>query len=230
MRSDPETLETAIGHHFQDPAIFRRALTHRSRAFEGASPEQHNEQLEFLGDAILGFLISEALYRRFPDHPEGRLSKLKAHLASSAHLYETAHALGLGAYLELGRGEELTGGRDKRSLLVNALEALIAAMYLDSGIDAARDFVERFVLSGPMVEGGSSDSKGRLQELAQARGLPQPRYMVIGEKGPAHARVFTVQARVGLERTAEGRGTSKKSASQEAARALLQQITEDPEA
>ena len=224
MRADPEELEAAIGYRFQNRAVFRRALTHRSGAYESAGLVPHNEQLEFLGDSILGFLISESLVRQFPSYREGALSKLKAHLGSAKHLHEVASKLNLGSYLELGKGEEMTGGRGKRTLLANALEALIAALYLDGGIETAREFVERFVTGGPITAPEHLDLKGELQELAQSRRLPPPRYSLVGVRGPEHAKTFTVEVRVGNGLCAQGEGSSKKAASQEAARLILQRV------
>ena len=146
MRSELENLETALGHRFQNRDLLTRALTHSSRVNErpAGATDRHadNEQMEFLGDAVLGFLVSEALVASFPAYPEGRLSKLKAHLVSAAHLYSMAQKLDLGKYLFLGRGEEMSGGRAKRTLLVDCLEALIAAVYLDGGIEAVRQLVQ----------------------------------------------------------------------------------------
>src|SRR5712692_11026702 len=149
MSADLGVLENALGHTFRDRELLDRALTHKSRIYEkpaDAPSSSDNEQLEFLGDAILGFVVSESLVRRHSSFPEGRLSKLKAHLVSAARLHEVAQSLGLGEYLFLGRGEELSGGREKKALLSDALEALIAALYLDAGIDAARAFIETHVV------------------------------------------------------------------------------------
>jgi ribonuclease-3 len=148
-----------------------------------------NEQLEFLGDSILGFVISEYLVRRYPTHPEGKLSKLKAHLVSAVWLYECAQRLKLGDYLLLGRGEEMSGGRLKRALLADALEALIAVIYVDGGIDVARKFVETFVAPEADGEGENgeiavADFKSALQETAQSLKLPQPKYAILSEQGP----------------------------------------------
>src|SRR5579884_2840309 len=141
-------LEQALGYQFRDHALLSRALTHKSRAYEdGCKPGRgDNEQLEFLGDSILGFLVSEALVRQFPSWPEGRLSRVKAHLVSATHLHEVAQDLRLGEHLLLGRGEELSGGRSKRALLADAVEALIAALYLDGGVEPAREFVHQLVI------------------------------------------------------------------------------------
>ena len=237
MRPDLEFLETAMGHKFRNREILERALTHSSHVHErglGAdAPPADNEQLEFLGDSILGFLISDALLERLPAYSEGRLSKLKAHIVSAANLYGVAEKLDLGQYLQLGRGEELSGGRFKRTLLVDALEALIAAMYLDAGIDKAREFVQRHVVGDQAVESVLSmdqvpavltDFKSALQELARARNLPLPRYVIVKERGPEHAKTFTIEVRVGKDRVAQAEGYSKKSAAQSAARLVFEQM------
>ena len=234
-----ENLETALGRRFQNRELLLRALTHSSRFHESQAaelpdPSSDNEQMEFLGDAVLGFLVSESLVARFPSYPEGRLSKLKAHLVSAAHLYEVARRIELGQYLFLGRGEEMSGGRDKRTLLVNCLEALIAALYLDGGIEATREFVncwifvdaegeafEQEILGAPIV-----DFKSALQELAQARKLPQPRYVIVKERGPEHSKTFTIEARVGRDWIGQAEGLSKKSAAQNAAREVLSKLME----
>ena len=145
MSVDLAILEKALGHCFRDRELLERALTHKSRVYEKPAEVEtaaDNEQLEFLGDAILGFVVSESLVRRFASFPEGRLSKLKAHLVSAAHLYAVAQNLQVGDYLLLGRGEEMSGGREKKALLSDAVEALIAAVYLEAGIDVARRFIE----------------------------------------------------------------------------------------
>jgi len=233
MRADAEVLEGAAGYTFRDRGLLRRALTHRSyvheRAAAGEPGVDDNEQLEFLGDSILGFLVSESLVERCPRLTEGRLSKLKAHLVSAACLHGVAQFLRLGEHLLMGRGEDLTGGRGKKTLLADAVEALIAAIYLDGGIEAARRFVLGHVVDKPETlpenaEPPLTDFKGALQELAQARGLPQPRYTIVKERGPEHAKTFTVEARIGPEMTARGEALSKKSAAQKAAAALMQRL------
>jgi len=227
-----EALEADAGHRFRNRELLQRALTHRSSAFEkntARAAATDNEQLEFLGDAILGFIVSDALVSRHPEYPEGRLSKLKAHLVSSSHLHEVAMQLKLGDYLFLGRGEELSGGREKKALLSNALEALIAAIYLDGGFESVRLFVTQYVLGAepPSEEGVHiTDYKGALQEMAQALKLPQPRYSIIEERGPEHSKTFLVEVRVGRDWVSSGEGLSKKSAGQKAAQKILQQLTE----
>ena len=244
MRVELENLETAVGYHFRDRKILLRALTHSSHvheqpngdaAGESEPREGDNEQLEFFGDAVLGFLISEALYRKFPAFSEGSLSKLKAHLVSAAHLFEVAQKIEIGKYLFLGRGEEMSGGRLKKTLQVDGLEALIAGMCLDGGVEAARDFVTRHVLAeleedsaSPPSAGRVVDFKSALQELAQNLKLPQPRYAIAEERGPEHAKTFTMEVRVGKEHVTMAEGVSKKEAGQRAAEIMLRQLSAQP--
>jgi len=229
---DLAALEAELAYSFRDRSLLERALTHRSWAFENASGArpalESNEQLEFLGDAVLGLLASEILVQRFPDLGEGRLSQFKARLVSANHLYERARRLDLGAYLRLGRGEEASGGRAQRTLLADALEAVIAAVYLDGGLDAARALVLRHIVSGVDLEqvAERQDFKSLLQELAQARGLPAPRYRTIGAAGPDHSKVFTVEVSVGPGLSARGEGTSLKAAGQRAAEILARRLSE----
>ncbi|MDP8981364.1 MAG: ribonuclease III [Acidobacteriota bacterium] len=224
-----EALETAAGHRFRNRDLLRRALTHRSRVHDDQSVTD-NEQLEFLGDAILGFLTSEALVARYPDWPEGRLSKLKARLVCAAHLYEVAQALGIGKYIILGRAEERNGGRERKALLSDALEALIAALYLDAGLVATRAFVLRQIVgdapSDDSVAEPVTNYKSALQEMAQALKLPLPRYQVVEERGPEHAKTIIVQVSVGRDWISLAEGVSKKDAGQRAAQQVLQQLTD----
>jgi len=234
MSSEPGVLERKLGHVFSDRALLERALTHKSHIYEKSSegiPEGDNEQLEFLGDAILGFVVSECLVRRHPSYPEGRLSKLKAHLVSAARLYEVAQALGLGEFLLLGRGEEMSGGREKKALLSDAVEALIAALYLDAGLEKVSVFIETHVVGSPedpeqRLERATTDHKSTLQEMAQSLKLPPPRYVVVSEDGPEHSKTFTVEVRLGKDWSSQAQGQSKKSAGQKAAQQVLQQLNE----
>ncbi len=242
MPADLDALEAAAGYRFANREFLCRAVTHSSHVHEhvppGADPHpRDNEQFEFLGDSVLGFLASEELLRRYPDAAEGRLSKLKANLVSAEWLHQAAGRLGLGNYLQLGRGEELSGGRAKKTLLVDALEALIAAIYLDGGMDAARAFINRAVLPLPgadLAPGGDqipqnlTDYKSALQEFAQARRLPQPRYVIVHERGPEHAKTFTVEARIGREWIGQAEGNTKKSAAQKAARDVFERLHATP--
>jgi ribonuclease-3 len=235
MRSDLEALEEAAGHRFADRSLLVRALTHSSHAYEKSQePLSDNEQLEFLGDAVLGFLISESLVLRYPSFREGRLSILKNFLVSATHLHEIAQAVNLGEFLLLGRGEELSGGRGKKGLLADAVEALIAAIYLDGGVDAAREFVVGRVLGGGAevertLEAPFTNFKGALQEAARTMNLPAPRYTVVSEQGPPHARRFLVEVRVGADLSAQAEGESKKAAGQLAAQVVLRQLMDRAE-
>ncbi len=234
MTTDFTSLESALGHTFRDRALLHRALTHKSRIYEKAAegaPATDNEQLEFLGDSILGFVVSECLVRRFASFPEGRLSKLKAHLVSAARLHEVAQELSLGEFLILGRGEEMSGGREKKALLSDAVEALIAALYLDAGLEAAKRFIETRVIGSLHATEGAAESavtdyKSALQEMAQTLKLPPPRYVIVAEDGPEHSKTFTVEVRLGKEWVSQAQGLSKKSAGQRAAQQILQQLTE----
>ena len=241
MRADPASLELKISYRFSDSQMLRRALIHSSHAHEvrtgPGSPEHDNEQLEFLGDSILGFLISEALVRRFPGYREGELSRRKAHLVSAAHLHGVARRLDLGSYLVLGRSEEMSGGRAKKTLLVDALEAVIAAMYLDGGIEPVRGFVASQILDAPFdgdevsgtdIQPAITNFKSALQELAQSLGLPQPRYVIIHERGPEHSKMFTVEVRVGKDWTGQAEGRAKKIAAQRAARGVYERMRKPP--
>ena len=237
MRAEPATLELKLNYHFSNAELLRRALTHISLANESrsgsGSPLSDNEQLEFLGDSVLGFLISDELVRRFPERREGELSSMKAHLVSAAHLYGVARRLDLGSYLELGRGEEMTGGRAKRSLLADAVEAIIAAIYLDGGLEAARNLVAGLVLDAA-VPGDAEEAadmqltvtnfKFALLELARSRNLPEPRYTLVGERGPEHSKTFTVEVRVGRDFSGQSEGRTKKVAAQRAARGVYEKL------
>jgi ribonuclease III len=237
-------LEKALGHHFSRPELLHQSLTHSSLANEtnGDAPSQRsrdNEQLEFLGDAILGFVTSRALFERFPHFTEGQLSKLRAHLVSARHLIKVARHLGLGAYLHLGRGEERSGGRLKSALLVDALEAVIAAIYLDAGLEPARKLILDQVVfpelesieRDPAKAFEVADQKSALQEWLQATGHPQPSYHVVQEEGPDHKKTFTVELRVtvpGLEEphVSRAQGSTKKKAEQLAAQQALSALKE----
>ncbi len=236
MTAPPEELESLLGYRFRNRELLLRALTHKSLRAESSEEVQHNELLEFLGDAILGFLASDFLFRLVPGGREGDLSRLKAHLVSASRLHSVAAALDLGRFLRLGKGEEQSGGRNKKALLADALEALLAAIYLDAGptlgLDVCRRLLERHLW--PVLESGPSaaseipvDPKNALQELAQARKLPLPRYALIAQSGPEHAKLFTVEVRLGPGRAAAAQASSKKAASQKAAAILLHQLRQE---
>jgi ribonuclease-3 len=221
-----ERLEEKLGYRFRNRELLLRALTHRSCASE-FPPDQcaDNEQLEFLGDAVLGFVVSEALVSRYPAALEGELSQWKSHLVSATYLYRCALSIDLGDSLRLGKGEERNGGRARRTVLANAFEAIIAAMHLDGGIEVATAFVRAKVLGeiDQMADGAIEllNHKSVLQERTQAMGLPMPRYFTVATAGPEHAKVFTVEARVGDVLSERATGSSKKAASQHAAEILI---------
>ncbi len=239
---DIAALEAALGYRFRRPELLRQALTHSSHAREAEQSNGEvvadNEQLEFLGDAVLGFVTSQELFRRFPDFREGELSKLRAHLVSQEHLISAAQELELGGYLQLGRGEEKSGGRNKTTLLVDALEAVLAAMYLDGGLEAPQAFILARIV-GPELErleqraGGLliSDYKSALQETAHTLGRAQPAYVLVSEEGPEHRKIFTVEARIRkqgvrtrVEYAGRATGPTKKKAEQDAARQALEYL------
>ena len=222
-------LEKTIGYTFQNSELLLRAATHRSYCREtSAAGQPSNEQMEFLGDAILGFLVSEALVEQFPDYSEGQLSKRKAHLVSALHLHEVAQHIALGQFLRLGKGEEQSGGRAKKTLLADALEALVAAIYLDRGLEPARQFVQHWILgSVNWQQIPVADYKSELQEFLQGQGAPQPHYLVVKERGPEHHKIFTVRVLVGTKRLAQADGDSKKAAQQAAAQIALARLRRD---
>lgn len=226
-RARLRTLEDRLGYHFAEAALLDQALTHTSYSNEIAADEvRHNEPLEFLGDSILGFLIADLLHRQDPEGHEGAKSRARAVLVATPSLARRASELGLPSLLRLGRGEEKTGGRQKSSLWANAYEAVIAALYLDGGFDAAFRFVSaefapdlQRVRELPVV-----DAKSALQEALQARGEPLPEYVVLAEEGPSHKRRFRVQCLLRGEPLAEGEGSSKKEAQQIAAKRALERL------
>jgi ribonuclease-3 len=257
----PQDAASILGYSFTDPALLERAVTHRSLAFESAAQthagtDADNEQLEFVGDAVLGLVVAESMYRRFPDSREGELTRLRASIVSRRHLGEMAARLELGNLLRLGKGEERTGGRSKPALLSNALEAVIAAIYLDGGLQAAAAFIERNILGPALPElnlavqhdlpgphpassgtfsGAVGDFKSALQEHLQAIGAGQPEYVLESESGPDHRKHFCVEVRAenaeGVSTVlARAEGSTKKAAQQEAARiAFIHLLEAQPE-
>jgi ribonuclease-3 len=226
LRDEFDALERAMQYRFRDRGLLEQALTHTSRANEDISGgAADNESLEFLGDALLGFIVADLLFREFPEYDEGEKSKSKASLVSTATLARQAERLQLGSHLLLGRGEEKTGGRRKQALLADGYEALIAALYLDGGIDQARTFINREFapLLAEVRERGADghDYKSALQELLQGRELPLPDYRLVGTVGPDHQKQFQVEVIVNGESLGQATGPSKKEAEQEAARAAL---------
>lgn len=222
----PDQLQRTIGYQFRELQFLLEALTHSSYAQESANRPRDNEQMEFLGDAVLTFVVSVALADAFPDWQEGKLTRARANLVAAPHLFEVATRLNLGQYLRLGRGEEKTGGREKPALLVNALEAIVAALYRDGGLDTAHDFITRLVMPLDLNAAGEElfviDYKSTLQEKLQAERTPPAEYRVVEESGPEHQKTFTVEAVAGENLMARGRGANKKSAEQEAARLILE--------
>ncbi|MFZ2502556.1 MAG: ribonuclease III [Nocardioides sp.] len=216
--SSYDELRTRLGNPTLDPELLDRALTHRSFAYEnGGLPT--NERLEFLGDSVLGVVVTETLYRPHPDLPEGRLAKLRAAVVNARALAEVARLLSLGEHIKLGRGEETSGGRDKASILSDTVEAVIGAIHLSGGIESSTEVVHR--LFDPLMEqaaelGAGLDWKTSLQELAAAHALGVPEY-VIADEGPDHMKTFTAQVRVGDGLYGRGVGRSKKEAEQQAA-------------
>jgi len=223
-----DQLQEGIGYRFRRPEVLAEALTHSSYAQEAAGCSGDNEQLEFLGDAVLNFLVSVQLVDAFPDWQEGKLTRARARLVAAAHLSTVAARLELGSHLRLGRGEEKTGGRSKPALLVNALEALVAAIYRDGGLEAARSFVERFIMPPDFPANAeelfSIDYKSALQEYLQSGRQAPAEYRVVEETGPEHQKTFTVEVLAGENMVARGRGGSKKAAEQEAAKIVLARL------
>lgn len=229
IRDEFEGLQQAIGYRFRDRGLLEHAMTHTSRANEDVSGGVvDNESLEFLGDALLGFVIADLLFREFPQFDEGGKSKTKASLVSTASLARHAEHLNLGNHLLLGRGEEKTGGRHKHALLADAYEALLAAMYLDGGIEAVGAFITREFRDeiDTVHEHGVTreDYKSALQELLQARDLPLPHYRLVGTFGPDHHKQFEVEVVVDGEPVARAIGASKKDAEQDAAHSALDKL------
>jgi ribonuclease-3 len=219
--------EARLEYRFRDPGLLAAALVHRSWANDQGVPE-HNERLEFLGDAVLGLIAADWLYRRYPERPEGDLARLKAWLVSETSLARHAAALGLGERLRLAVGEERSGGREKRSLLADALEAVFAAVWLDGGHEAVRPVIERFLsVTEAAAEAGAADAKTRLQEIAQAAGWPLPVYTVVSESGPDHGKSFVYEVALRGEPAGRGEGHTKKDAQQRAAAAALERLAAD---
>ena len=210
-----EKVMKALGYTFRDEALLRRALTHPSMG------KQDNQRLEFLGDAVLQYLMSDRLYRRHPEDREGSLTHLRALLVCEASLSQIAEKLGIGEALIMDRGEELTGGRTKPSVLCDAMEAVLAAVYLDGGMEAARAVIERCWPGEGEVARPMQDSKGQLQELLQKNGGETPTYAITGTSGPPHDPVFEAAVYRGDKEIARGTGHTKKQAEQAAALAAL---------
>ena len=220
-------LQQRISYDFGNTVLLERALTHKSFANENRLSE-HNERMEFLGDAVLNLVVSEILMQMRPLSPEGELSRLRALVVSEQSLATIARSIGIGEFLRLGRGEDQTGGRDKDSLLADSLEALIASLYLDNGLTPAAAFVNRFFhdsLSNAVAAGKGADAKTDFQELCQERMKTLPEYRVITESGPDHQKQFTIELAVKGVVYGRGIGKSKKEAEQRAAREALENLS-----
>jgi ribonuclease-3 len=237
-RMDDRALEDRLGYRFSSQALLERALTHSSALPEIKTPSTEaaqngqfpmdNERLEFLGDAVLELLASEHLLATFPEWSEGQLSKSRARIVNAGSLEAAARRLRLGEHLRLGRGEEKTGGREKQTLLADAFEAVVAAVYLDGGLGVAREVLRRVLFEQALEERGEriaeTDRKSALQEFLQGRGRPPAEYRLAAETGPDHQKVFQIEVWVDGECMARGEGTTKKEAEQRAARTALEQL------
>ena len=225
-RKKLERLEKLVDHAFADRGLLEKALTHSSHAYEArAGAPEDNEQLEFLGDSVIGLIAAEFFFRAFPERSEGELSKLKASASSTLALAQLAKAIKLDKAVLLGRGEEKSGGRKKISILAGAFEALIGALYLDGGFEAAKAFVGGLLEASlkPIRSGSQtiSNAKSALQEICQKAGLAAPLYRLVSEKGPAHRRTFVIEVSLGEKVVSKSKGASKKAAEQAAAEKAL---------
>ena len=223
-----QELERKLNYAFRNPALLQEALNHSSYANEHRAAHLHsNERLEFLGDSVLGFVTAEFLFQRHPEAPEGDLTRIRAALVCEQSLYEVAQRLDLGQYLKLGRGEEAGGGRERTSILADAVEAVFAAVYLDGGMDAARALIHRCLLDAQresVVEERRRDYKTALQELVQRQADQTLTYRMVDEQGPDHAKTFRAEVLLNGEAIGSGSGHSKKEAEQAAARAAMEAL------
>ena len=219
-------LEAAIGYHFHNISLLQNALTHSSYANERwHNSLLSNERLEFLGDSVLGMLVAEYLYRNFPDRPEGELTRMRADMVCEGTLSATANRIGLGKHLMLGLGEELGGGRTRDSILADAMESVIAACFLDGGLEAALQIVQKFILvEVPVTRLHNVDYKTQLQELVQQKKNQVLSYTLVGQSGPDHDKHFDVAVSLNGETVGVGSGSSKKRAEQMAARDAMEKL------
>lgn len=226
-------LQQKLGHTFSDTSLLANALLHRSHIHvAGRAREESNERLEFLGDAVLGLVVNEMLYREYPDRSEGDLTKMKSLLVCGARLSEVAKVHDIGEHIRMSRSEAATGGRKRSSILADTMEALIGAIYLDGGLEAARAMIHQVVLHGRenvLARRSLRNYKSRLQELIQARYKSPPRYRILSVDGPDHDRVFLVAVTYGGRTLGTGTGGNKKSAEQSAAQEALTILEEDPD-
>ena len=228
LRDEFEGLQARIDYTFRDRGLLEHALTHKSRAAEDATGGvADNESLEFLGDAVLGLVVADILFQQYPNYTEGQKSKVKAAVVSTQSLARRAEEIQLGDHLILGRGEEKTGGRFKQALLADGYEALIAAIYLDGGLEAAKSFLQRELkeaIDAGVAQTFAPDYKSALQERLQALGRPLPEYRLSGSEGPDHRKTFTIEVVVSGEVLGTATGRAKKEAEQEAARLALARL------
>ncbi len=224
-----KSLEEKLDYTFRDPALLENALTHSSRANESQGKLQSNERLEFLGDSILGMIVADHLYRSHPDLPEGELTRTRAALVCEESLVLVAGELGLGEYLRLGKGEEAGGGRRRPSIRADAVEAVLAAVYLDGGLEPVRHIIQRYILSRERDSlTRPRDYKTTLQELVQREGGQVLQYRLTGESGPDHDKRFTVEVDLNGAPLGSGSGHSKKEAEQMAAKAAIRKLRDKP--
>ena len=218
-------LETAIGYRFKNISLLQNALTHSSYANERwHNSLKSNERLEFLGDSILGMVVAEYLYHKYPDRPEGELTRMRADMVCEKSLAAVAARIDLGRHLILGNGEERFGGRNRDSILADAVESVIAASFLDGGMDAAKQLIHTFILDAPMVKQHNADYKTALQELVQQKKNQVLSYALVGESGPDHDKRFDVEVSLNGSVIGVGSGSSKKRAEQMAAKAALETL------
>lgn len=224
-------LEQKIGYIFSKTYLLDRALTHSSYANqEGLSYVEHNERMEFLGDSVLSVVVSEHIFKKYKSKPEGKLTRIRSGIVCESSLYECAKKIDLGRYMLIGKGEELSGGRNRVSMLADAFEALIAAIYIDGGLEKAREFVISSLsdtIDGAVKDAYMRDYKTKLQEIVQREQGATIVYKVVGEEGPAHNKTFFVEVTVNGSITGKGRGRSKKEAEQRAAKSALSLLGEE---
>lgn len=223
----PEDFSRRIGLKFNDGLLLYRALTHRSFLNEHADAIEDNQRLEFLGDAVLGFIVGAWLYNAMPEMPEGELTKYRSALVHTEQLASFAREIDLGRALRLGRGEIIAGGRAKTPILCDAFEALIGALYLDQGLEAVRDFLRPIMteaLDDIVANRKGENPKSQLQEILQSRGLDVPRYVVVQESGPDHAKIYEIEVLVGPKTVGHGKGSSKHAATKDAALNALSRL------
>ena len=218
------TLQEKLGYTFQDPSLLENALTHSSRANESRGKLHSNERLEFLGDSILGMVVADHLYRNHPDLPEGDLTRTRAALVCEGSLHEAAQGLGLGEYLRLGKGEDAGGGRKRPSILADATAAMLAAVYLDGGMEAVRPIIRALILDKEQEKAADRDYKTALQELVQRTPGAAVSYALVRESGPDHCRSFEMEVSVDGKVIGAGAGRTKKEAEQMAAKAAMERL------